>query len=320
MIIDPLLLAAIAIVVNAYLGDPLRPRRGLWHPAVALGRVADWLAARLNVARRSDRDRRLRGGLSAWVLLLLAVLAGLALAALSRALPLFWVFEVALVIGLIEVRQAHDRIDRVADGLAEKGVTGGRAMLPAISTREAALADVHEIARIGVEAAGRRLVGGVVGPVLFYALFGLAGLLGYGATVVLADRWARPDPAFAAFGSAAGRLARIARWPADWAAALALSLAAASTDNATPRGAFAVLGKMPPGWKQPPVAALAGALGLALIGPRRYAAGLVDRPWIGDGRSAATATDIRQALALYRRAIIVVMAPLVVIAAARLAS
>jgi adenosylcobinamide-phosphate synthase len=50
------------------------------------------------------------------------------------------------------------------------------------------------------------------------------------------------------------------------------------------------------GW---PEAAMAGALGLALGGPRRYAETTVDDPWIGDGRTRATGQDIEAALSVY---------------------
>ena len=47
---------------------------------------------------------------------------------------------------------------------------------------------------------------------------------------------------------------------------------------------------------------MAGALGLALAGPRVYDGVLVEDAVMGDGRRAATAADIRAALTLYRRA------------------
>jgi adenosylcobinamide-phosphate synthase len=53
------------------------------------------------------------------------------------------------------------------------------------------------------------------------------------------------------------------------------------------------------GW---PEAAMAGALGLKLAGPRVYGADRVDDHWMGDGREAATVEDIERALALYRKA------------------
>ena len=53
------------------------------------------------------------------------------------------------------------------------------------------------------------------------------------------------------------------------------------------------------GW---PESAMAGALGLALAGPRRYPEGLVDDPWLGDGSARAATSDIVRALHLYRLA------------------
>ena len=47
---------------------------------------------------------------------------------------------------------------------------------------------------------------------------------------------------------------------------------------------------------------MAGALGLALAGPRVYGGVEVADAMMGDGRRDATAADIRAALMLYRRA------------------
>jgi adenosylcobinamide-phosphate synthase len=51
------------------------------------------------------------------------------------------------------------------------------------------------------------------------------------------------------------------------------------------------------GW---PEAAMAGALGLRLAGPRIYDGILVDDHWMGDGRAEATIEDIDRALTIYR--------------------
>jgi len=53
------------------------------------------------------------------------------------------------------------------------------------------------------------------------------------------------------------------------------------------------------GW---PEAAMAGALGIRLSGPRVYDGVPVDERWVGDGRSELGAHDIRAALRLYRAA------------------
>jgi len=60
---------------------------------------------------------------------------------------------------------------------------------------------------------------------------------------------------------------------------------------------------------------MAGALGLALAGPRVYGGVTVDDALMGDGRRAATAADIRAALALYRRADGILIALVALIAA-----
>ena len=49
-------------------------------------------------------------------------------------------------------------------------------------------------------------------------------------------------------------------------------------------------------------AAMAGALGLALAGPRQYRDFIVDDAWMNDGaRTDATSADIHRALSLYRK-------------------
>ena len=71
------------------------------------------------------------------------------------------------------------------------------------------------------------------------------------------------------------------------------------------------------GW---PEAAMAGALGLSLAGPRSYGGVQVDDAVMGDGRRAAKAADIRAALALYRRADAVLIALVAALAAAVIAT
>ena len=50
---------------------------------------------------------------------------------------------------------------------------------------------------------------------------------------------------------------------------------------------------------------MAGALGLKLAGPRVYGTELTQDAFMGAGRAEATAADIRSALHLYRRALMV---------------
>ncbi|HEX4555231.1 MAG TPA: cobalamin biosynthesis protein, partial [Xanthobacteraceae bacterium] len=111
------------------------------------------------------------------------------------------------------------------------------------------------------------------------------------------------SPRHAAFGWAAARLDDLVNLPAARLAAL-LIVAAALPDRAA--AAWRAVRRDAPRHRSPnagyPEAAMAGALGLALGGPRRYGGVPVDDALMGDGRRAAAAADIRAALALYRRA------------------
>lgn len=65
---------------------------------------------------------------------------------------------------------------------------------------------------------------------------------------------------------------------------------------------------------------MAGALGLALAGPRRYSGHVAEDPWIGDGRARATPQDIRRALLVYATAcgLLIALLALIYVAAADL--
>ena len=59
---------------------------------------------------------------------------------------------------------------------------------------------------------------------------------------------------------------------------------------------------------------MAGALGLRLAGPRVYAGEMVADAWMGDGRAAANAADIRRALRVYWQACAVQFAAVLLLA------
>ena len=114
------------------------------------------------------------------------------------------------------------------------------------------------------------------------------------------------DERHAAFGWAAARLDDLVNLPASRLAALFLVAAAALTPAASAREAAGAVRRDAAGHRSPnagwPEAAMAGALGLKLAGPRVYGRTLVDDAFMGCGRRGATAADIRRALRLYRLA------------------
>jgi adenosylcobinamide-phosphate synthase len=114
------------------------------------------------------------------------------------------------------------------------------------------------------------------------------------------------DERHKAFGWAAARLDDIVNLPASRLAALWLILAAALTSGASARDAARAVWRDGARHRSPnagwPEAAMAGALGLKLAGPRVYGETLVDDAFMGSGRREADAADIRRALRLFTRA------------------
>jgi adenosylcobinamide-phosphate synthase len=113
-------------------------------------------------------------------------------------------------------------------------------------------------------------------------------------------------PRHEAFGWAAARLDDLVNLPASRLSALLLVAAATLSKNGSAAAAWRAVLRDASRHRSPnagyPEAAMAGALGLSLAGPRVYGGVKIDDATMGDGRRDATAADIRQALMLYRYA------------------
>jgi adenosylcobinamide-phosphate synthase len=123
-------------------------------------------------------------------------------------------------------------------------------------------------------------------------------------------------PRHLAFGWAAARLDDLVNLPASRLAALLLIGAAALSDDASTTEAWNAVRRDARRHRSPnagyPEAAMAGALGLSLAGPRVYGGEQVEDALVGDGRRATDSNDIRRALSLYRRADAILIAILAV--------
>jgi adenosylcobinamide-phosphate synthase len=137
-------------------------------------------------------------------------------------------------------------------------------------------------------------------------LGGLAGGAVYKAINTADSMIGHRTPRHEAFGWAAARLDDLVNLPASRLSALLIVAAAAITTGASPADAWRAVIRDASHHRSPnagyPEAAMAGALGLALAGPRVYGGVEVVDAVMGTGRRQATAADVRAALALYMRA------------------
>jgi adenosylcobinamide-phosphate synthase len=307
-LIDPgvLLLAA---ALDALLGEPAWLYRRVPHPVVLCGHVVAWADRTFN---RAALPAFLRRGVGAAVVLAL-VAGGLVLGWLGEAAVALWPWllpvEVVLVAMLLAGRSLHTHVRDVAVALRRGGAADGRRAVARIVGRDVSRLDPAGVARAAIETLAENASDGVVAPALFYLLFGLPGLFVYKAVNTADSMIGHKTPRHRGFGWAAARLDDLLNVLPARLTALALSVAALGRgrETAGTRRAWRTARRDAPRHRSPnagwPEAAMAGALGVRLGGPRAYGTLAVTGGWLGEGRRDATPTDIDAALALYRRAL-----------------
>lgn len=297
----------LAILTEAAFGYPDRLFCRIGHPVTWMGAFLEWLDRRWN--RDGDPPGR-RQALGASAMIVLVVSTG-ALAWLLQVLALAALPHVAalLLLGLLASsclaqRSLDAHVRAVAAALEAGGVDAGRRAVAAIVGRETASLDAAGIARAAIESLAENFADGVVAPAFWLAVLGLPGGMLYKAINTADSMIAHRTPRHADFGFCAAKLDDVASWPGARLAALWLVLAAAIVPGASSSEAFLVMRRDARGHPSPnagwPEAAMAGALGIRLGGPRTYAGRRVDDAFIGDGPRRADAAAIRAALHLYR--------------------
>ncbi len=205
-------------------------------------------------------------------------------------------------------RSLHRHVAAVRDALRERDdLDDARRTLSTIVGRDTATLTEAEIARAAIESLGENFSDGVVAPAFWLVVGGLPGGLAYKAINTADSMIGHRSERYEAFGKAAARLDDLLNLPASRLSALLIVAAALCTKDASARAAWRAVcadarrhASPNAGW---PEAAMAGALGLALAGPRSYNGVPVEAATMNrSGRRNAGAGDIDRALGLYRRA------------------
>jgi adenosylcobinamide-phosphate synthase len=299
-------LALLAMIIELCAGYPHALLRAIGHPVTWIGRLIAALDRWLN-RDTADRHWRLGAGVVA-ILLLLGIVGAIAFVAEHELLRLpFGLVAVAVIAStLIAQRSLHRHVADVATALEQGGIAAGRAAVAKIVGRDTDTLDTAGVAGAAVESLAENFSDGVVAPVFWMAIAGLPGAALYKAINTADSMIGHRTPRYAAFGWAAARLDDLVNLPASRLSALLLVAAAALNKSASAAVAWRAVLRDACRHRSPnagyPEAAMAGALGLSLAGPRVYGGVTIDDATMGDGRRDATAADIRRALMLYRYA------------------
>jgi adenosylcobinamide-phosphate synthase len=202
--------------------------------------------------------------------------------------------------------------------LEDNGLEAARSAVSHIVGRDTAALDEAGVARAAIESLAENFSDAVVAPSFWMLIAGLPGAAIYKAINTADSMIGHRTERHEDFGWAAARLDDLVNLPASRLAALLLLGGAYFTQGASPARAVDTVKRDASRHRSPnagcPEAAMAGALGIAIAGPRTYEGVVVDDSWMGNGRSAVTAADIRAALSLYRRADTILIAIVALVA------
>ena len=306
---------AVAMAIDALVGWPAWLFARIGHPVTWLGALINVLDARYN--RDADAAALRRAAGFAAALLVIAVAAGFGWA-LQAELSTGW--SRIVIVGimswpLVALRSLRDHVAAVALPLQAGDIAGARIAVAQIVGRDPAILDEAGIARAAIESLAENASDGIVAPVFWGALFGLPGIIGYKAINTLDSVIGHRTERHEAFGWASARIDDLANLvPARLTGLLFVLIAPRRFDSMACMMRDARRHRsINAGW---PEAAMAGALGVRLSGPRIYHGSIADEPWLNEAARDPHAADIAQALAIYARAMILLTACLVMLALA----
>jgi adenosylcobinamide-phosphate synthase len=327
----------LALWLDALFGYPNWIVRKAGHPVSWTGALIGTADRCLNREHRSGRARKLLGILSLVCIVACAAGPAFLLQQVLARQPFGWIGIALLASTLLASRSLYVHVARVADALETTGLAAGRSAVSQIVGRDPEMLDRHGVARAAIESLAENASDGVAAPALWFALLGLPGLAAYKAINTADSMIGHRTSRHEAFGWASARLDDLVNLPASRLTAALFLLAALFMNfirpifssphpaasrlpphargegqgegcfiNASPRGAVRALIRDAHRHRSPnagwPEAAMAGALGLKLAGPRSYRGVLLPDAYMGDGRLEADARDIRHALALSKAA------------------
>ncbi len=290
---DPM--AVLALGIEAAVGWPAWLYARVGHPVGAIARMIATCETRWN---RPTAWRRAAGVATMLVLIGGTITVALTAEWAVRALGFGWMGVAVLAWPGLAQRSLYDHVRPVAIALTQGDVPAARRAVAMIVGRDTASLDEAGVARAAIESLAESFCDGVAAPLFWLLVGGLPGLWAYKAINTADSLIGHREERWRQFGWAAARIDDVANLAPARIGATLLCIAGGGGWRVMWRDARRHASPNA-GWTE---AAMAGALRLRLAGPVAYDGVVADKPWIGDGRAAAEARDIRRALRLYVRA------------------
>jgi adenosylcobinamide-phosphate synthase len=302
-----------ALLIEGAVGYPKTVWKKIGHPVSWMGQLISSCEHMMNSAGRNVMRDFVYGALT--LLLLILLVGGISFAILwgLRQVSFGWVVQLVLCATLLAGRNLYNHVLAVAKVLQEDGLLAGREAVSMIVGRDPQYLDEAGVSRAAIETLAENTSDGVVAPLFWGVLAGLPGMAIYKAVNTADSMIGHRNERYEWFGKAAAKLDDLLNLvPARITGML---FVCAALHRRTIHRAFSVMWgdasrHLSPnaGW---PEAAMAGALNCRLGGPRHYEGGdSAVGVWLGDGAVDIGHDDIRRALILYKRVLLIVVSAL----------
>lgn len=290
---------AVALAIDAALGWPAWLYARIGHPVTWIGALIDALDKRWN---DGDKMRRRAMGVLCVLVVTGAVIVPAVVVQILMPSGAWGLFLGALLAWpLIAARSLYEHVAAVAHTLSAGNLTAARSAVAMIVGRDPAQLDQGGVARASLESLAENASDGIVAPLFWGAIAGLPGIAAYKAINTMDSMIGHRTHRYEDFGKVAALLDDLVNLIPARLTGLAIALSSGQA-----RAAFQVMildarhHRSPnAGW---PEAAMAGALGVRLSGPRVYANRTAQEPWLNASAPDPTANTLKQGLALYVRA------------------
>ena len=276
----------LALILDAFLGEPVWIWSKIPHPTVLMGRIIKWCELKYN----NGINRKNKGILFiAFMVIFLAIFGYL-----IERLPFSAIWKILIVAILLSHKSLTEHVTAVSLGL-QKNLSQGRTAVAMIVGRDTANLAETDIARSAIESAAENFSDGIIAPLFWFLIGGLPGILIYKFVNTSDSMIGYKNIQYNQFGWAAARLDDLLNWIPARLSGLLICIVHQNNSAFNIMWRDAKLHRSPnAGW---PESAMAGVLDVSISGPRSYEGVIKNYPFVNvDGKKKLTAVDIDNAV------------------------
>ena len=276
----------LALILDAFLGEPVWIWSKIPHPTVIMGKIIKWCELKYN----NGINRKNKGILFiAFMVIFLAIFGYL-----IERLPFSAIWKILIVAILLSHKSLTEHVTAVSLGL-QKNLSQGRTAVAMIVGRDTANLAETDIARSAIESAAENFSDGIIAPLFWFLIGGLPGILIYKFVNTSDSMIGYKNIQYNQFGWAAARLDDLLNWIPARLSGLLICIVHQNNSALNIMWRDAKLHRSPnAGW---PESAMAGVLDVSISGPRSYEGVIKNYPFVNvDGKKKLTAVDIDNAV------------------------